>query len=146
MDSTYILEQLLDSYENEEDILGEIQMAHICFLIAHVYDAFEHWKKLVQVLCSVDSGLQKHSKLFTTFLTIFHYQLKEIPTDFFVDITSDKNFLLNTLQVFFETVKCSDADEQFKNFADNFRKNLTNTYKWDFESVPEEEQPVIVDL
>lgn len=146
MDSTFILEELLKTYDDEEDLLGELQMAHVCFLIAHVFDAFEHWKNLVCVLCSVDSGLRKYSNILTTFLTIFHYQLKEIPTDFFVDITSDNNFLQSTLQVFFENVKDSNADEEFRKFADNFRKNLTNTYKWDFESVPDEDLPVIVDL
>lgn len=146
MDSTYILEQLLQTYDDDEEILGELQMAHVCFLIAHVYEAFEHWKKLVHILCSVDTGLTKFTNILTTFLSIFHYQLKEIPTDFFVDIISDNNFLQSTLQVFFENVRCSNANENFKKFANNFRKNLTNIYKWDFESVPEEELPVVVEL
>ncbi|XP_054718335.1 protein AAR2 homolog [Uloborus diversus] len=146
MDTTYVLEELLKKYENDDDLLGELQLAHICFLIGHVYDAFEHWKNLVHTLCTVDSGLKKHNALLTTLLTILHYQLKEIPTDFFVDITSDNNFLLNTLQVFFANIKESDADEKFKKFADNFRKNLTYTYKWDFERIPDDEQPVIVNM
>lgn len=146
MDSTYVLDQLLNTYEEEEDILGELQMAHVCFLIAHVFDAFEHWKNLVHILCSVDSGLQKHTKILTTFLSIFHYQIKEIPTDFFVDITTANNFLLNTLQVFFENVRNSNCDEEFRKFADHFCKNLITTYKWDFESVPDEDQPVVVEF
>ncbi|KFM68531.1 hypothetical protein X975_14088, partial [Stegodyphus mimosarum] len=146
MDSTYVLEQLLKSFEKDDDILGELQMAHICFLIAHVYEAFEQWKKLVHILCSVDSGLQKHSKLLKTFLTLLHYQLKEIPTDFFVDITSENNFLVNTLRIFFENVKSSDIEEEFKMFVNRFRKSVTSIYKWDFEGVPDEEQPVLVDL
>lgn len=145
MDSTYILEQLLNTYDDEQEILGELQMAHICFLIGHVFEAFEHWKKLVHILCSLDSGLQEFSSLLLPFLSIFHYQLKEIPTDFFVDITTDYNFLQSTLQVFFENVKCSNIDEKIKKFANNFRKNLTSTYKWDFESVPDEELPVVVE-
>ncbi|GFY51865.1 protein AAR2 homolog [Trichonephila inaurata madagascariensis] len=146
MDSTYLLEQLLKHYQNKEDILGELQMAHVCFLIAHVYDAFEHWKNLVQVLCSVDSGLEKYSDILTTFLTLLHYQLKEIPSDFFVDITSEHNFLVNTLQIFFENVKSSEVNEQFKSYVDKFRKNLTTIYKWDFEAIPEDEQPVVVEF
>lgn len=146
MDSTYIIEHLLKTYDDEQEILGELQMAHICFLVGHVYEAFEHWKKLVHILCSVDSGLQKHSNIFTTFLTILHYQLKEIPTDFFIDITSNNNFLQTTLQVFFENAKCSDADEKLKKFVNKFQKNLTDIYKWDFESVPDEDLPVVVEL
>lgn len=146
MDSTYVLEQLLQKYDKEEDIIGELQMAHVCFLISHVYDAFEHWKNLVHIICSIDTGLEKYSDILTTFLTILHYQLKEIPTDFFVDITSDNNFLVSTLQVFFENVKSSNASEKFKNFADKFRKNLTATFKWDFDGIPDDEQPVIVEF
>ncbi|GIY75336.1 protein AAR2 homolog [Caerostris extrusa] len=140
------IKQLLEKYQNKEDIIGELQMAHVCFLIAHVYDAFEHWKNLVQVLCSVDSGLEKYSAILKTFLTILHYQLKEIPSDFFVDITSSNNFLVSTLQIFFENVKSSNVNEEFKKFVDNFRKNLTKTYKWDFEMIPDDEQPVVVEL
>lgn len=146
MDSTYIFEQLLKSFDDEQEILGELQIAHISFLIGHIYEAFEQWKKLVHIFCSVDSGLQKYLNILTTFLTILHYQLKEIPTDFFVDITSNNNFLQTTLQVFFDNVKCSDTDEKFKKFVNKFQKNVTDIYKWDFESVPEDELPVVVEL
>ncbi|KAF8792634.1 Protein AAR2 like protein [Argiope bruennichi] len=94
----------------------------------------------------IQRGLQKHEDLMKTFLTILHYQLKEIPSDFFVDITSSNNFLVNTLQVFFENVKESNTSEQFKKFVDNFRKNLTKTLKWDFETIPDDELPVVVEL
>ena len=46
------------------ELLGELQFSFVCFLIAHVYDGFEHWKQLVHVLCSCDEALHTHSQLY----------------------------------------------------------------------------------
>ena len=88
-----------------------------------VYDAFEHWKKLVNLLCSSEDALLTHTELFSSFIcklnlcitlfveltciflhifirvAVLHFQLKEVPDDFFVDIVSRNNFLTVTLQV-----------------------------------------------
>lgn len=146
MDSTFTLDQLLATYSKPEDILGELQTALVCFLYAHIYEAYEHWKKIVEVLCFCDSGLKKYSELFNSFLSIFYFQIKEVPVDFFVDIVGEENFLLNTLQVLFQNIKSSDVDPKLHSNAHRFEKYLTSTYKWNFESIPEDEQPVIVEL
>lgn len=88
-----------------------------------MYDAFEHWKELVKLLCFAEDALSTHKDLFIGFIcnrcllltyhkkqcssmctlyttaAVLHFQLKEIPEDFFVDIVSRNNFLTTTLQV-----------------------------------------------
>ena len=39
------------------------------------------------------------NKVLVFYTAVLHFQLKEIPKDFFVDIVSRKNFLTTTLQV-----------------------------------------------
>ncbi len=50
-------------------LLGELQLAFVCFLVCNVYDAFEHWKLLVDLLCSCDAALASHSALYLEFLS-----------------------------------------------------------------------------
>lgn len=148
MDKSYLLATFLASnYEREpRSILGEIQVAFVCFLIGQVYDAFEQWKRLVALLCSCETAVSDHVALYSAFIQMMHFQLKEVPSDFFVDIVSRDNFLTSTLGTFFQNVRSSQADENLKEKCRRFQQNLTKKYRWDFESEPEDEAPVVVEL
>lgn len=78
---------------------GELQFAFVCFLLGNVYEAFEHWKQLLNLLCRSEEAMVKHHTLYINLISILYHQLGEIPADFFVDIVSQDNFLTSTLQV-----------------------------------------------
>lgn len=78
---------------------AELQFAFICFLIGNVYDAFEHWKRLLNILCRSEEAIAKYQELYANLIFVLYHQLNEIPSDFFVDIVSQDNFLTSTLQV-----------------------------------------------
>lgn len=78
---------------------AELQFAFICFLIGNVYDAFEHWKRLLNILCRSEDAVGKYKDLYINLISVLYHQLNEIPADFFVDIVSEDNFLTSTLQV-----------------------------------------------
>lgn len=80
-------------------LAGELQFAFVCFLLGSVYEAFEHWKRLLNLLCRSEAAMLKHHTLYTSLISILYHQLGEIPADFFVDIVSQDNFLTSTLQV-----------------------------------------------
>ena len=153
MDHSFVLENLLNSElysKNSTAILGEIQFALICFLIGQVYDAFDQWKRLVHLCCYSDSALANHSALYNEFITMLHFELREIPEDFFVDIISKNNFLTSTLQVFFANLdNLEGKSEEIKNLKRkgvNFQKHLEKKFQWDFSTEDEEFAPVVVDL
>lgn len=78
---------------------GELQFAFVCFLLGNVYEAFEHWKRLLNLLCRSEEAMAKHRTLYISLISVLYHQLGEIPADFFVDIVSQDNFLTSTLQV-----------------------------------------------
>ena len=78
---------------------GELQFAFVCFLLGNVYEAFEHWKRLLNLLCRSEEAMVKHHTLYINLISLLYHQLGEIPADFFVDIVSQDNFLTSTLQV-----------------------------------------------
>lgn len=88
-------------------MLGELQFAFVCFLIGNVYEAFEHWKQLLLLLCRSEEAMRERSNLYLGLISVLYHQLGEIPPDFFVDIVSQNNFLTSTLQVRRGDVRCA---------------------------------------
>lgn len=71
----------------------------MCFLLGNVYEGFEHWKRLLTLLCRSEETMRKRKELYLGLIAVLYHQLGEIPPDFFVDIVSQDNFLTSTLQV-----------------------------------------------
>ena len=44
----------------------------VCLIFWTVYDAFEHWKKLLNLLCSCDEALSTYSDIFDALIGRFH--------------------------------------------------------------------------
>ncbi|XP_033096747.1 protein AAR2 homolog [Anneissia japonica] len=149
MDSSYRLETFVSSnYKGHiNGILAEIQFVFICFIVGHVYDAFEQWKNLVHLMCTSEEAMSNQEQLFENFISLLHFQLKEIPSDFFVDIVSRSNFLTITLQRLFSNIEeGSNMSTMLKQKAKKFKANLTKKFKWDFDLEPDDEAPVVVEL
>ncbi|XP_068023465.1 protein AAR2 homolog [Melanerpes formicivorus] len=148
MDLSYALERVIERrYAGRPlDLLAELQFAFICFLVGNVYEAFEHWKRLLNILCRSEEAMGRHQELYSSLISVLYHQLNEIPADFFVDIVSQDNFLTSTLQVFFSCT-CSDAVARaLRTKAEKFKAHLTKKFQWDFEAEPEDCAPLVVEL
>ncbi|KGL84794.1 Protein AAR2, partial [Tinamus guttatus] len=148
LDLSYALETVIaQRYPGQpRRLLAELQFAFICFLIGNVYDAFEHWKRLLNILCRSEDAIGKYQDLYTNLISVLYHQLNEIPADFFVDIVSQDNFLTSTLQVFFSCICNAAVDRTLRKKAEKFKTHLTKKFKWDFEAEPEDCAPVVVEL
>ncbi|KFQ32974.1 Protein AAR2, partial [Mesitornis unicolor] len=148
MDLSYALQQVIGQrYAGQPlDLLAELQFAFICFLIGNLYDAFEHWKRLLNILCRSEDAMGKHQDLYINLISVLYHQLNEIPADFFVDIISQDNFLTSTLQVFFSCACSAAVDGTLRKKAEKFKAHLTKKFKWDFEAEPDDCAPVVVEL
>ncbi|NXX14131.1 AAR2 protein, partial [Podargus strigoides] len=148
MDLSYALEKVMGQrYAGRPlGLLGELQFAFICFLIGNVYDAFEHWKRLLNILCRSEGAIGKYQDLYINLISVLYHQLSEIPADFFVDIVSQDNFLTSTLQVFFSCTCSAAVDGTLRKKAEKFKAHLTKKFKWDFEAEPDDCAPVVVEL
>ncbi|XP_037279575.2 protein AAR2 homolog isoform X1 [Rhipicephalus microplus] len=151
MDSSYVLEQLLATWPHQEDLLGELQFVFVCFLVGHVYPCFEQWQKLVRIFCTSSEAIDRHPDFFSDLVSVLHFQLREVPCDFFVDIVSRKNFLTEALTSLFRNIAESSLPDNspttLKMKANRFRISLTKLMGWSFEQeVAEEERPVVVEL
>eukprot|EP00795_Rhopilema_esculentum_P003096 gene3096-1386_t len=149
MDNSFVLESLLSSLScsnAEDEILGEIQFAFVCFMIGQVFDAFEHWKAMMQLICKCDESLSTRPMFFVKFFDVIMLQIKEIPEDFFVDIVAERNFLVQTLKIMFGTIKDStNLNRRLLEKAEMLKDLLIKTFDWNLELEDDEDMPVIVD-
>ena len=146
LDSSYALNVVLTRFNKDfEKLLGEIQFAFVCFLIGQDFDSFEQWKKLVHLVCTSGDSVKMYPQSYLSLISILHFQIREIPSDFFVDIVTSNNFLTTTLYELFQNIDCENVDSKLQKKSKDFQKHLTDKFKWDFSCEPEEYAPVIVE-
>ncbi|CAI9579180.1 unnamed protein product [Staurois parvus] len=148
MDLSYALGQLIDEFYPEKPfyILAELQFAFVCFLLGNVYEGFEQWKGLLDLLCRAETYSLQHPDLYSELISVLYHQLSQVPTDFFIDIVSQNNFLTSTLQVLFSFLCSQSKNKDLKKRAIRFRAHLTKKFQWDFEEEPLDCAPVVVQL
>lgn len=162
MDSSFQLETFLKQYKDRygdqvsssmsdknqiEEILAELQFSFVCFLVGQHYDSFEHWKKLLVMLCTCEDAIIEHSQLYNNLISEMYYQIKEVPNDFFVDIVSSNNFLATILNQLFGFVRNSSRiDAGLKSRVSKFEAHLSQKFNWIFDDEEDEEdKPVVVE-
>jgi len=97
MDRSGQLEEMITKeYGGSElNILGELQLAYIAFLLGQNYDGFEQWRALLQLLCSCESAALRRGELFAELCRTFFAQLNQAPSDLFGDDLTKDNFMGN---------------------------------------------------
>ncbi|XP_071390134.1 protein AAR2 homolog [Centroberyx affinis] len=148
LDLSYALETVLEKHHKLQplNVLGELQFAFVCFLIGNVYEGFEHWKRLLALLCRSEDAMRSRKDLYLGLIAVLYHQLGEIPPDFFVDIVSQNNFLTSTLQDFFQFASGPGIDSTLRKRAEKFKVHLTKKFRWDFDADLEDCAPVVVEL
>ncbi|XP_054162808.1 protein AAR2 homolog [Oppia nitens] len=146
MDSSYTMETIASRCEQIESLLGELQFSFITFLVGHIFDSFDYWKQLLKILCFSEKSIIKYTDFYLNFIRVLHFQLKQTPHELFADIVENNNFLVVFLRQFFFNIDSNDVNEVLRNRGQRFRKFLTKTFKWDFVSQQEDEEPTIVDI
>merc|ERR1712050_106167 len=92
--SAQLEEMIIRVYGGKEfDILGELQLAYIAFLLGQNCDGFDQWQNLLQLLCSCEAAVLTHSELFAELCRTLFAQLSQSPSDLFDDDLTKSNFL-----------------------------------------------------
>uniref|UniRef100_A0A0C9QJM7 Protein AAR2 homolog n=1 Tax=Fopius arisanus TaxID=64838 RepID=A0A0C9QJM7_9HYME len=148
LDSSYALNILLKKFKEPIEIIGELQLSFICFLVGQSWDAFDHWKKLISLICRADKIIPERRAVYVEFLRTLEIQLTHVPEDLLCDIVSSNNFVYHHLRILFSNIESSpEVDGRLKSEATRARSRLTSKFAWDFESLQDEnddEAPVVV--
>jgi len=109
LDKSWLLQHVASRYARLEVLLGEFQLAFICFLHVHMYDAFEQWKDLFVLFCNCIELLDKAPRLFIAFLVVSKVHVELVPDDMFPPDVLPSNFLTNSIKVLHRNIKALDA-------------------------------------
>jgi len=167
MDASYQLQIYLDTFkrlygdavssgamttDKSEEALAELQFSFVCFLVGQHYDSFENWKQILKLFCQCDKALSDKPDIFMHLIQDLHFQIREVPDDFFVDIVSSNNFLVHLLTQLFLTAKHNEGiPPRLRERLEKFKENLSQKFNWDFafedgDEIDEEDRPVIVEM
>jgi A1 cistron-splicing factor AAR2 len=107
IDKSLVLNDLVATeYNNNwENILGELQLSFLLFLLVFCYDSLEHWKRLVDTICRSEKALISKPDFTVAFIRILYEQLNFSPADFFANELSKDNFLRPAMSRLFENLK-----------------------------------------
>ncbi|TPX44973.1 hypothetical protein SeMB42_g04152 [Synchytrium endobioticum] len=102
--------RLISRYRNNyKDLLAELQLSFIVFVVGQVYDGLEQWKVLVTLWCSCLELVEAESLMFVEFTGVLLSQLEELPHDFFVDAMSGDSFLRHALRSYASSVAATSS-------------------------------------
>ncbi|KAI8364489.1 A1 cistron-splicing factor [Choanephora cucurbitarum] len=151
LDKSWLVKDLLSTvYHNDYRVmLGELQLAFVCLLMAQNFSGFHQWKQLVHLLCSCSEFMEEKPQLFLEFIDVLETQLEECPDDFYRDILSENNFTSIMLKTLKGNIPGSN-EELVKKYG-RLQRFLIEKFGWE---VPEEDEadeddedaPVIVEM
>uniref|UniRef100_A0A914MWC1 Protein AAR2 homolog n=1 Tax=Meloidogyne incognita TaxID=6306 RepID=A0A914MWC1_MELIC len=107
IDASDRLEKFVETVGDSKEVLAELQFAFIIFIIGEVYEGFDQWKRIIHLLCSCKSAIEKSPSFFNDLLMVLHYQMKMVPDNFFAE-TFGNNFLVSTLSLLFANIEGFD--------------------------------------
>mmetsp|Transcript_25938 Transcript_25938/g.24785 ORF Transcript_25938/g.24785 Transcript_25938/m.24785 type:complete len:548 (+) Transcript_25938:396-2039(+) len=111
LDKSLVLETLvLNQYDSYENILGELQLSFLMFLLIFCYDSLEHWKKLLDTICRSEKILLQKPEFAIAFMRIIYEQLNFSPADFFQNELSKDNFMKPALTCLFDNLNSRNGN------------------------------------
>jgi len=148
MDSSGRLLRLMDTMASPEDVLRELQLSFVAFLVGQVWAGWERWGALLRLLCHAERLLLQRPQLYAKLLPTLHFQILEVPEDLFVDIVEQENLVAASLGRLFANIADNSAElpRALVARAVKFRQALSKRFGWLFEEEAEEDAPVVVEL
>lgn len=132
------------------DVVGEMQLAFVCFLAGQSLDAFEHWKKMVSLLCNVDKNVPHRRAIYAEFLKTLETQLNYVPEEVLCDIVASNNFVYHNLRKLFAIIEANpEVDGRLKSLANRTKDRIRSKFLWDFNNLQDEiedELPLVVEI
>lgn len=156
LDSTQRLEYAFGGHVGRNKLLAEFQFAFVTLLLGQVYDCFEHWRRLLILVCSAQTDLPAFPEFYLEFLKVLRHQLMYMHSDdLFADLTDANNLVRHYLDILFQNChsqqqSTSTVPRDLLEEADDLKRLLTDKFGWrfgsDIEQDDDEERPVIVEL
>jgi len=131
-DKSPVLTELVKSYFDQSwsDLVGEVQLAFLLFLLLYSYPALVYWKSAIHLIASSEKALRENVTFTGTFIKSLHAQLNFSPADFFEMELSRENFLRPTLSALFSSLSftAGDLPEPLPEFVQRLQRFVSKKF------------------
>lgn len=142
MDCIVACNSLLHSFENPIDLIQEIQLAFVFFLVGHSIESLTFWRKVLELLSHSEEAVQLHHELYCEYCKILGVHLPHLPEELmqpsqFNTVYTDIRKILTNMKL------CGLSD-----YCDNLIRRLGKLMNWQFNDllqIDPEELPVVVE-
>jgi hypothetical protein len=139
------------NYVDPTEIIGELQLSFLLFHYGQLYDGFEQWKTLTNLLCNCTAAITTHATtIFIPFIRthsltsdVLRITLEQFPKDFFIDELSSENFIrkaVNNLMHSVDDIGSCVVSE----CLDSLLVWVDEHFEWDVRLMDDEDAPVVV--
>ena len=117
-------------------LLGELQLCFILFLVGEDFDAFEQFKRLVDIFCHAEEFCYEQPNFVSRLVRrlwshsgCLYSVVVQFPKDFFYDVLSKNNFMQECLQSLIEIVDDPRMPQFVKTRAAELENMLQNKFQ-----------------
>jgi hypothetical protein len=130
LDKSNLVEHLVSHTFNQSwaDLLGEVQLSFVLFMLLYSHPALVHWKMMVYTISSSERYLKGNPHFTAAFLRVLFSQLNFAPTDFFENELSTQNFLRPTITALFASLSGPDISATLQEHKKRLRTFLQKKF------------------
>ncbi|CAJ0920443.1 unnamed protein product [Ranitomeya imitator] len=66
-------------HSQHSQAMAELQFSFVCFLLGNVYEGFEQWENLVNLVCRAETFSMQHPDLYSEVISVLYHQLAQLP-------------------------------------------------------------------
>lgn len=126
IDKSLLLEHLqTEHFHTWNELVGELQLSFLLFILLYSHSALNHWKKLLSIICQSEHILRTQHSFTVLVLRTLFVQLNYAPVDFFVNELTKENFVLPSLASLFVSLESSATNKLHRSILEP-KKRLLN--------------------
>ncbi|XP_020812893.1 protein AAR2 homolog [Drosophila serrata] len=143
MDCIAAVDEMLGSFDSDDGLIEELQLAYAFFLVGYSVESLAHWRKLLGLLSHSETAVNRHKLTYMKYSEVLAHQLPHLPEELMVpgphnSVYKDVRELLVNLHSGGLSVS-----------AERLTKRLEQKLGWYIEGLLDEnpeDQPVIIEL
>ncbi|KAM7364662.1 protein AAR2 homolog [Cochliomyia hominivorax] len=142
LDCLQACQELLKNFQQPQDIIQEIQISFIFFLVGYSVESLAFWRKVLSLLSHSEEAVNKYRLLFMKYCEVLVHQLPHLPEELMEP--SERNTVYKDIRSLLVNLNLNGLHKS----AEFLTKKLQKSMNWIFEGLLDddpEDMPVIVE-
>lgn len=142
IDCLEAIELLMGQFKKSDNLIAEIQLAFIFFLVGFSLESLTHWRKLLNLLANSEASVSKFKLFFMKYSELLAYQLPRLPEELMEP--TERNTVYKDVRCLLVNLTVGGLSVS----SERLSKKLLNCLKWKFMGLLDddpEEMPTVVE-